>query len=117
MSRIRWLRQCCALFVAYALAANALLAALTLVPSLAGAAFPGELCISTPDGNHVPPAHTGDSCCLAACCGTLTAAPPRTNAAIALPRHARALGPILAQYDNPLVWPNERPRLSRAPPV
>ena len=110
------LRRCCALIAAYAIAMQAILSVLPVLPQY-GATASAVFCAGAPGQVPAVPGHAGDNCCLAAGCGDATADLPRPSSAVASGAVARAVISVLHVDNTRIASPGERPRGSRAPPV
>ena len=111
------IRRCGAVVAAYAVALQAILSALVVVPLAPAAGFSAGICHGAADKIPAIPSGDSDTCCVVGCCSG-------DAASAALPVHASAPLRFIvvsvrepAWEQMPARWPSERPRLSRAPPV
>lgn len=118
MRRTRSPRRFLAALLAYAVALQACLAALTAIPQAQAADSLAVICAATHSDGPAKPGHAsgGSDCCVAAGCCAAAAILRGEPAAVAVPA-GRVFTHGIVVSAAPAVWPSERPRSSRAPPV
>jgi len=109
----RVLHRIVALLAAYALALQAVVAAVASAPVPADSALPR--CPAALDtGLPAVPGHVADRTCCLAGCSAAPLLPPFAPTPVYNPLRAAS---VPAVADAPPAWPSERPRNSRAPPA